>query len=432
MHTLAWKGPLNLSITFMHPGVKSFDIWLPDDLKSVSPRPFFQDIAIRMPNITDLNIKSEIAIHDIEADLIDLMNRLPNLRSVTFPRYYVTTRFMEALSRMPNLAVIEFQYYDEQGSGDANDVIPFTPFLEAGSFPVLWDLSLSATLDETSRLFSLEFAPVNLTLLYVDSGVIETAASIQGFLCTIADSCRLLKALVIISLRYRDSAPEDADERYKITFEHLKPVFKLVNLKSLEISHLYPLALKMEDVESFASSWPSLESLILNDEPVYLQQSGLTMEALLPFANHCPNLIRLGLFVDASHISPITAPFSPFKRLQRLSMGVSIIDDDKSVALYLSNILPSACSVECGVQWNDDELPSDVTVYREVDERCSKWEEVGRLVPVLIKLRTEEKERLRQMESEMDDLRMRNEMLSHTLKSGLGQVIVDDNACIVI
>ena len=432
MHTLAWKGPLNFATTFMHAAVKSFEIWLPEDLKFGSPRPFFQDVAIRMPNITTLNIKSEIAVHDIEADLIDLMNRLPNLRSLTFPRFYVTTKVMEALSRMPNLAVIEFQYYDDQGCGDADDVISFTPHLEEGSFPQLWDLSLSATFDEISRFFSLEFAPTNLTLLYVDSGVIETAASIQCFLCAVADSCQLLKALAIISFRHHDSEPEDGDERYKITFEHLKPVFKLGNLKNLEISHLYPLALKLEDVESFASSLPSLEALILNNEPVHLQQSGLTMEALRPFANHCPNLTQLGLFVDASHISPNTAPFSPFKSLQRLSMGVSIIDDDKSVALYLSNILPSACSVESGVTWNDDELPTDHSVYREVDERCGKWDKVGRLLPVLIKLRMEEKERLRDMESEMDDLRMRNEMLCHTLKSGHGEVIVDDNACIVI
>ena len=32
------------------------------------------------------------------------------------------------------------------------------------------------------------------------------------------------------------------------------------------------------------------------------------------------------------------------------------------VALYLSNILPSVCSVESGVTWNDNELPTDHSV----------------------------------------------------------------------
>src|SRR6266567_4031229 len=44
MHTLHWKAPLSLSIMFMHSGVKHFTVLLPMDLRTVSPRPFFQDI----------------------------------------------------------------------------------------------------------------------------------------------------------------------------------------------------------------------------------------------------------------------------------------------------------------------------------------------------------------------------------------------------
>jgi len=415
----------------MHTGVQTFQIWLPNDIARDSPRPFFQDLAVRMPNIMKLNIKSDAAIFDYEVDLIDLISRLPKLHTVTFPRFYITARLMGALSRLPNLGVIEFQYVDEQGCGDPDDVIPFTPLVEEGSFPALWDLSLSATFEEVSQFLGLEFAPTNLTSLYVDSRLIETAASVHGFLCRVVDNCQLLNSLSLVSSLHRDSEPNDGEERYRITFDHLKPAFKLSDLKVLEVSHLYPLALKIEDIIFLATSWPFLETLILNNEPVYCLQSDLTMGALLPFAHHCPYLIHLGLFVDTSRTSPppVTTPVVPFKCLKRLSMGVSIIDDDKSVALYLSHVLPSGCSVECGVTWSDDELPSD-EVYKEVLERCSKWEKVNNLLPVLIRVRVEEKDRLRIMEREMEDLRMRNDMLSDSLKSGLGQVMLD-NSCII-
>ena len=433
LHTLAWKGPLNLSVTFMHAGVQTFEIWLSNDIVLDSPQPFFQDLAIRMPNIINLNIKSDVAIFHYEADLIDLIHRLPKLRTVTFPQFYITTKIMEALSRIPNLGVIEFKYFDEQGRGNPGDVIPFTPCVEEGAFPVLWDLSVSATIEEVSRLLGLKFAPTNLTSLYVDSAIIETAASVHGFLCRVADSCQLLNALFLVSSYHRDLESNDTDDRYKITFNHLKPLLKMGNLKELEVSHFYSLALKMEDIELLASLWPSLETLVLNNEPVHSLQSELTMEALLPFASHCPNLTHLGLFVDASRIQtfphPVTGPVVPFKRLKCLSMGVSIINDDKSVALFLSHVLPSGCSVECGVTWMDDELAPD-EVYKEVLRRCSWWERVDNLLPVLIMLRVEEKDRSRVLEREMSDLRMRNDMLSDTLKSGLGQVMVD-NSCVV-
>jgi hypothetical protein len=110
---------------------------------------------------------------------------------------------------------------------------PFIP-LEGISFPTLWDLSLSPT-EEDSRFLGLEFATASLTSLYVDSGIIETAA-VHG----VADS-QLVKALS------PDSEPNDDNERYKIIFDHHKPVFKLGNLKSLQVSHLYPLV-KIEDI----------------------------------------------------------------------------------------------------------------------------------------------------------------------------------------
>lgn len=236
MHTLVWKGPLNPSVVFMHAGIKTFDIWLPDDLEVSTPRPFFQDVVARMPNITNLNIRSYVSIHDIEAEIIELLDGLPKLHTVTFPRYYITSSVAEALSRLPNLGVIEFQYFSEQGCGNPDDVVPYAPTLAEGAFPTLWDYSLTAQFSDVARFFHLDFAPINITTLYVDSGIKETTLSIYNFLTAIADNCQLLKYLALVSLRDSSATtPPDDPEPYQITMEHLKPLLRLSNLKNFEI-----------------------------------------------------------------------------------------------------------------------------------------------------------------------------------------------------
>ncbi len=418
---------------FMHTGVKTFDIWLPD----ASPQIFFQDIVERMPNITSLSIRSYVAVKDIEADLENLISRLLKLRTVTFPQYYITNRITEALSYLPNLNVVDFQYSRQYGCGNADDVMPYAPDLSENAFPMLWDYSLTVEFDGFSRFLNLEFAPTNLTSLHVDSAIFETVSSIHGLLSMVADTCQMLKSLALVSsssdIAY--AAQADDAEQYGITFNHLKPVLKMANLRSLEIFHHHPLALTEEDIEIFAASWPSLENLILNDEPVVLKESNLTAAALLPFARHCPDLIRLGLFIDTSSVettlSPFTtSPFVPFKRLKYLSVGASVINDGNPVALYLSRILPLGCTVDSGISWEGQSLSDDVATYELVSLRKDRWAKVDKLLPVLIRLRIEEKARLRVMEREIDDLRMRNEILGEHTRSGLG-IELNTTTCIV-
>ena len=99
------------------------------------------------------------------------------------------------------------------------------------------------------------------------------------------------------------------------------------------------------------SSWPSLATLILNNEPVYLSQSKLTLKALFPFAKHCHKLSHLGLFLDATSVdeSFYQPNLVPFRNLKRLSICVSIIADTESVSLYFSRILPLECNLDSGL-----------------------------------------------------------------------------------
>ena len=139
--------------------------------------------------------------------------------------------------------------------------------------------------------------------IYTDSDFIETPSSIHNFFSLVAENCQLLKTLAWVPLRDASSVPDpDQTADKDIILDVLKPLLKTPGLAMMDLVHQYPLALTQIDIELLASSWPSLETLILNIEPVFLARSNLSLKALLPFAKHCPKIIHIGLFLDATSV----------------------------------------------------------------------------------------------------------------------------------
>lgn len=428
IHTVHWQNPnLNLSIIFMHANIRHFTFFLPINFATDSPRPFFLEITSRMPHLTNLDIRSSVPMHTIETEMVSLIEQLPKLKKITFPRFYLTTKVAEALSRLPHLEIIEFQYSAEQGYGDPIDVTPFIPNLSEGAFPSLWDHSMTTTFDDAARFINAKFSPTNLTMLYIDSDFIETPSSIYNFLSIVAENCQLLKSLALVSLRDASSVPNiDQATDDDITLDVLKPLLRLPGLSMMELVHQHQLALTQVDIELLACSWPSLETLILNNEPVHLARSNLTLKALLPFAKHCHKLTHLGLFLDADE-SFDQVNLIPFQNLKRLSMGVSIITDSESVALCLSCILPLGCKLDSGITWDEaNEINSSISL--KVEERCQIWSKVAETLPMLCTLRMQERERTRAIEKELEDLRMRTAVMSDIVVLG----VRDNSSCIMI
>jgi hypothetical protein len=159
----------------------------------------------------------------------------------------------------------------------------------------------------------------------------------------------------------------------------------------------------------------------------------------------------LGLYVNASTADIPAAPVLPFSsasgsvtnhdihrfnKLTKLSMGVSNIQDVGSVALFLSHLCPEGCEVEYGVTWHTDleEMSRDngstvaaEELIKEVTKRCGKWNEVGKMLPLLTKLRVEERARCRALGDEVEDLRIRNRILMERGKANMD----GDGTCVV-
>ncbi|KAJ7274534.1 hypothetical protein B0H12DRAFT_403347 [Mycena haematopus] len=423
LNTLVCDVTLSLAVIFMQPTVKNFSFWLPETTLPVSHLPFFRDVVSRMPLLTTLNLRTNVPMHALEDNLIFLLRSLPKLRKVVVPRFSVTTRIAQTLQGLEDLGCIEFQYHSEQGCGDPADTEVFRPTLTMGAFPSLFDLSLTCTVEDCTSFMRQPYAPTNLTALYVDSRLLESPAAVHELLTALSETCQLLESLGIITL-VDDTEPlpalADVPIAERINYSTLRPVQNFPNLTIFEITHQYPLDLKLADLEQLARSWPSLRKLILNNEPVISDECSLTLEALIPFAKYCPELEQLGLFINASTADlssnfqvdlPPSYQSKPFVKLRHLSVGVSLLGDENAVALFLSQICPLNTHLECGVTWDIDGEHERGELVQTISDRCVKWAKVAEVLPLLTKLRMEERERTRLLLEEVQDLRMRSGVL---------------------
>jgi hypothetical protein len=279
---------------------------------------------------------------------------------------------------------------------------------------------MTASFRDAARFIDKPFAPTSITMLYIDSQALETPADVLSLLEMVAENCEQLQSLGLVSTIDATTVTSDQPPKEDcINISTLKPLFKCPALTALELVHQHPLDLQQEDVELIASKWPSLETLLLNNEPVYLNHSNLTLQALLPFARHCPNLRHLGLFIHATtadlpSITSFGLPTSDdrprFRKLRRLSMGVSILSEEGPVALFLSHICPLGCKLESGVTWDESIVVGEETALA-IESRCEKWNKIVELLPLLTRLRLEEREKARMLQSEVEDLRVRTDLL---------------------
>jgi hypothetical protein len=83
-------------------------------------------------------------------------------------------------------------------------------------------------------------------------------------------------------------------------------------------------------------------------------------------------------------------------------MGVLSIENE-GVVLFLSRLCPLGCKIDCDVSWTttieeeseDDDVDFATRLMAkellgEVTKRCAKWNEVGRMLPLLTRSRMEE------------------------------------------
>ncbi|KAG6329074.1 hypothetical protein ID866_10015 [Astraeus odoratus] len=339
---------------------------------------------------------------------------LPKLARLILPEFYYTSAIIEELSRMQNLEVIDFDCDLSFASGNPKNVESFFPVLEEGAFPALWNLSITAGIDDMERFFEAKYTPINLTTLHVTSYKMHTPEAVHSFLLTLSRECQHLCCLHLALLEKSASLPWMSSND-QLTYATLQPLFSFPKLTWFELNHKYPVRITQEEVEDLASRWPSLECLDLNSDPILFCRATLDLRAYLPFANHCPNLQQLGLYI---HAAGFEAPQSqdsvkPFSALSVLIVGRSTVENPDAVAAFLSLLVPPWCRLcvgswqNCGIEYPD--LLAAVVMDIVVQPR--RWEKIIASLPSLLEVRRQDRERTRALQTEVEDLRIQNRLL---------------------
>ena len=386
LHTLEWRFEdvdcMERAMIFMHQRVRHLVISAPP-LRYNDKSSFFLDICARMPNLLSLDLRVPYSVHLIEGDILELLRGLPHLKEVIFPEFFLTSTIVSELSRKKHISIIRFECGSQQGLGEEEDIDSFSPILEQGAFPVLQDLSITASLGDVIRFMNADFSPINITSLFINTYIELEPEQLHTFLATLSQKCPLLVELYIRLLHV--PAQLELVPAKQITFDTLRPVLSFLNLTVFMLVHVYPVNITPDEIEELASRWPSLEYLRLNEEPLVMHDFTLDLQSLISFARHCPKLLQLGLFMDASatKIHP-TQELNPFTSLELLCVGTSLAGDPCAVVALLSCLFPPGCQLDASITWTSYGGSScrglDTDLLFAIENRFSYWDNVSDLL----------------------------------------------------
>ncbi|KAJ7247412.1 hypothetical protein B0H12DRAFT_1324907 [Mycena haematopus] len=189
-----------------------------------------------------------------------------------------------------------------------------------------------------------------------------------------------------------DTAAADPEQiaLYAVLGAHLLPLFTLTTLTSVTLAG--PVGLDLDDtaVADIARAWPRLTSLDLGGSAFSHIPPRTTLRALLAFARLCPHLWRLSLPINARSVpkwrkAKTIADARPTQQcLRSLNVGESPVGTPLDVAAYLSGIFPC-------LEWVSTGTMRDEPVRAEVLAGQRKWKAVEAALPVLRKVRADEK-----------------------------------------
>ncbi|QRV72438.1 hypothetical protein RhiJN_00452 [Ceratobasidium sp. AG-Ba] len=402
---------------FMSPSVKSLDVAIPT-VDEVYVEAFFAMAQVRTPNVRVFQFECAFRVSVIERWLCNLLESFRSLRELGLSHYYLTTNVVASASRLPELQ--EVLLWSRPPVGDVEDVMGLNMRqLETGAFPKLKAFSLDASLAQMQIFASKQFFnPTVLTYLHITSLEIERPSDLHDFLETLAEACPPLETLVLSMLvKWVELTTPP-----RITLDHIRPLFNFKSLLDFDVTYNYPFAITDADLECIARSWPKLRTLMLSEYP-YFRSDDIdlpTLGSLLPFAEHCPDLINLGLFLNVSLPFPTPSAIKqPFRKLEVLNFGQSYIQDADviRVAAFISRLCDPSVQIKMGhavsvysfspcLAVNAEDTPDT-----EIATRNDRWEKVVNAVGVLQQARQLELDRIRELERRLAELTAEAESL---------------------
>ncbi|KAG6814985.1 hypothetical protein H0H93_011379 [Arthromyces matolae] len=295
----------------------------------------------------------EITADEIEnlSPTIRVLQELPNLDTLCIPLYAASSDVLEAASRLPKLQRLIFTGRRRKQLCTCTGV-SVSPVFTLGCFPSLRTLTIAGCASELSAIIGQSHFPTEIHTLQVYT----MKCGITG------DNVLTMfhKSLVNVCPDLAHYCVRDLDD--SLSFSELRPLLSL-KLCSLIVRGREPMTISSQELNELATSLPKLTLLNLNASPIKPLhdlgiKGGLPIDMLSLIAQSCPDLRKLGLFLDTSNVpTGNILDLPPFNgNLRELDVGKSPLDYDnlEAVTMYLSQILPATCQLGID-KTNDDE-----------------------------------------------------------------------------
>lgn len=322
------SGPAtSLDILASRPARGNYDLPCPSTSEAL-----FDRIMDRLPSLQRFEINDAQKISDKDAN--EIANEIPRfikkfsaLTVVSLTPCLLTSAVMSSLARLPCLYSLRMPIKDFgvlDGTLHVSNLADVE--LDSDSFPSLREISLSAPLQQAQTFFTHKNFPLgNLTKLSLYYTLQEVAShrdlQVHDFLSMLAPVCQNLQQLEFLV----ECPVIVQDDDSCLTFRDISPILDFPALRKLTLIHDEAIEITDDEAETLALRWSTLEELSLNPCPTlaHPEDASMTLNALIPFCRHCPNLRQLSLFVDA--VAPVTVPtnLSALRPLLSFDMGAS-------------------------------------------------------------------------------------------------------------
>ncbi|KAJ7502553.1 hypothetical protein B0H11DRAFT_1989089 [Mycena galericulata] len=199
------------------------------------------------------------------------------------------------------------------------------------------------------------------------------------------------ETLTKISLKERFSYEHDIPDALErmLTIDCLRPLLSFVNLSEVTVVAGHGIDVDDVFVKEMARAWPQLQKLDLSpgcQSARYIPQ--ITLNGLIPLAQHCPRLASLALVIDATDVDPFTKEKPGGGLTNRSLVDLNVVESPltspSAVASFLSAIFPNLQRVSTRDEMRRNPLMPDW------DDHMFHWATVSDLVQVISSARAQE------------------------------------------
>ncbi|KIJ63856.1 hypothetical protein HYDPIDRAFT_112834, partial [Hydnomerulius pinastri MD-312] len=162
--------------------------------------------------------------------------------------------------------------------------------------------------------------------------------------------------------------------------EDVRPLLALKQLRCLCLGNT-GLVLDDHLLDDMAKAWPMLEHLHLMNDTPSRSASNATLKGLVPFTRYCPNLVSVGLRLDAREIptlsnsKDLSHPASAVEDRSAISICMDVqseIRDSAGVAAYLLDLFPKVTLRLAGGRGGFQQAAMWQRVSRIIDDKLEQ------------------------------------------------------------